>query len=179
MRKKKSKFWLFCFSLIPGAGEMYLGFMKMGVSLMGVFLGLFSLATFFEMGPLLFFNIVIWFYGFFHAHNLGNMPDEEFHSLKDDYLFASDLFSVKSFSGRSRLFVGWFLVIAGIYWLSGGFLDILWNSNLLSDFILLWLGNLRQFVLQMAIGAGIIYVGIKLIQGKSESITESLNQEKE
>ena len=35
--KKKNKFFTFCFSLFPGAGEMYMGFMKAGVSLMLLF----------------------------------------------------------------------------------------------------------------------------------------------
>ena len=38
MRHKKNRFWTFLFSLFPGAGEMYMGFMKQGVSLMTLFL---------------------------------------------------------------------------------------------------------------------------------------------
>lgn len=38
MTRKKRGFWTFCFSLIPGAGEMYLGFMKRGLSMMCLFL---------------------------------------------------------------------------------------------------------------------------------------------
>ena len=34
MTKKKNGFLAFCFSLIPGAGEMYMGFMKQGASIM-------------------------------------------------------------------------------------------------------------------------------------------------
>ena len=45
MRRKKSKFLTFIFSLLPGAGEMYMGFMKMGVSLMAEFFGIIFLAT--------------------------------------------------------------------------------------------------------------------------------------
>ena len=30
MQKQKRGFWLFIFSLIPGAGEMYMGFKKTG-----------------------------------------------------------------------------------------------------------------------------------------------------
>ena len=36
--KKKSRFLTFCFSLLPGAGEMYMGFMRMGLSLMLLFI---------------------------------------------------------------------------------------------------------------------------------------------
>ena len=34
MQKQKRGFWLFIFSLIPGAGEMYMGFKKQGISIM-------------------------------------------------------------------------------------------------------------------------------------------------
>jgi TM2 domain-containing membrane protein YozV len=37
MIKKKNSFLTFIFSLIPGAGQMYLGFMKRGLSLMSCF----------------------------------------------------------------------------------------------------------------------------------------------
>ena len=37
MKKKKNRFFLFCCSLWPGAGELYLGFMKTGLSLLGIF----------------------------------------------------------------------------------------------------------------------------------------------
>ena len=47
MTKKKSGFWTFVFSLLPGAAEMYMGFMKMGISLMGLFFGLFIIGGFF------------------------------------------------------------------------------------------------------------------------------------
>ncbi len=37
MINKKSKFLTFVFSMLPGAGHMYMGFMNMGVSFMSAF----------------------------------------------------------------------------------------------------------------------------------------------
>lgn len=42
MRKRKNGFWTFVFSFIPGCAEMYMGFMKMGLSLMVAFFGLWA-----------------------------------------------------------------------------------------------------------------------------------------
>ena len=42
MQKQKRGFWLFIFSLIPGAGEMYMGFKKQGISIMFLFWGVFA-----------------------------------------------------------------------------------------------------------------------------------------
>ena len=87
MTRKKRGFWTFCFSLIPGAGEMYLGFMKRGVSMMCLFLGWFAFCGFtgFNIGMCLL--PVMWFYSFFQVHNLVSLPDEEFYQQEDDYLF--------------------------------------------------------------------------------------------
>ena len=51
--KRKSGFLLFWFSLLPGAGEMYLGFMRQGLSLMGLFWGIIALTAWLELGPFL------------------------------------------------------------------------------------------------------------------------------
>ena len=64
--KKKSKFVTFCFSLLPGAAEMYMGFMKMGVSLMSLFFLIIMLGMLMNQGIIVMAGIVVWFYGFFH-----------------------------------------------------------------------------------------------------------------
>ena len=45
MQKQKRGFWLFIFSLIPGAGEMYMGFKKQGISIMFLFWGVFAIGA--------------------------------------------------------------------------------------------------------------------------------------
>ena len=106
MTKKKSGFWTFVFSLLPGAAEMYMGFMKMGISLMGLFFGLAMLSGFFGQSIFLLADVVVWFYAFFHAHNLRAMDDEEFYALEDDYLFHLDGPGRNSGPGRWRPVTG-------------------------------------------------------------------------
>lgn len=50
MKKQKHGFWVFIFSLIPGAGEMYMGFKKQGISIMLLFWG--AIATGFPLPAL-------------------------------------------------------------------------------------------------------------------------------
>lgn len=85
MTRKKSRFLTFCCSLIPGAGEMYLGFLKQGVSIMTLFLGLFAVCGV-VFPPAVTFCSVVWFYSFFHTHNLNNLPDDEFYAIQDEYI---------------------------------------------------------------------------------------------
>ena len=75
MTRKKHGFWLFIFSLLPGAGEMYMGFFKQGIGLMAQFSFVLMLAAYLNIGPLLFILPIIWFYSFFHVHNLASLPD--------------------------------------------------------------------------------------------------------
>ena len=50
MKKQKHGFWVFIFSLIPGAGEMYMGFKKQGLSIMLLFWGSIALASITGLG---------------------------------------------------------------------------------------------------------------------------------
>ena len=84
MTRKKSGFLTFCFSLIPGAGEMYMGFMKQGLSIMAAFWLMIFLAAFLNLGPVLFVLPILWCYSFLNVHNIRGMSDEEFYALEDD-----------------------------------------------------------------------------------------------
>ena len=86
MKKQKHGFWVFIFSLIPGAGEMYMGFKKQGLSIMLLFWGAIALASITGLGWLAMFLPVIWFYSFFNVHNLKSLSEEEFYSVEDNYI---------------------------------------------------------------------------------------------
>ena len=82
MPKQKRGFLLFICSLIPGAGEMYLGFFKQGISIMTLFWAIVAIAGGFSAEFLVIFLPVIWFYSYFHVHNLKELPEEEFYASK-------------------------------------------------------------------------------------------------
>ena len=67
MANKKNGFWTFIFSLIPGAGEMYMGFFKQGLSLMGLCAVVSIVASFLGIEELMILLPLIWFYSFFHV----------------------------------------------------------------------------------------------------------------
>ena len=90
MQKQKRGFWLFIFSLIPGAGEMYMGFKKQGISIMFLFWGVFAIGACTGMDWLVFLIPIIWFYSFFNVHNLKSLSEEEFYSIEDSYVLHMD-----------------------------------------------------------------------------------------
>lgn len=160
---------------------MYMGFMKMGVSLMGLFLGLIVLGSFFAQGIFLVVDVVVWFYAFFHAHNLRAMDDEDFYMLEDEYLFsakeAGKEFWNRTVVSRYRKIVAGILILMGV--------SILWNNVLymldwlLPDVLdeLMYLISYR--VPQIILGIGIIAVGILLIRGKKQELLEEPKEESE
>lgn len=113
---KKSGFLTFIFSLFPGAGQMYQGFLKRGTSLMTAFWGLIAVAALLRFDFLLFLLPIIWCYAFFDALNLHSMPDEQRANITDDFLFQSGQFFQKDWNGllrRRHLLLGILLIVVG------------------------------------------------------------------
>ena len=58
MQKQKKGFLLFISSLIPGAGEMYMGFFKQGISIMTLFWAIIAIAGGLNISSLVIFRII-------------------------------------------------------------------------------------------------------------------------
>ena len=102
---RKSRILTFLFALWPGAGQMYLGYMKRGVSLMLLFCLLMAISSFTGFGVFIFLLPIVWFYGFFDTINLRSMSYE--FLPQDDFLFHLDSINapelVKFFQRRHLL----------------------------------------------------------------------------
>lgn len=167
----------FLWSLIPGAGEMYMGFFKQGVSIMIAFFALFGLSGFLQLGFLAFLAPIVWFYSFFHTNNLASLPDEEFYSLEDDYILHWN-----DITRNKQTVIKYRKVLAGCLIFFGA--SILWNnfSHLLFRYILPAL-NLTEEALRIInyvtrsipqgiVAIAIIILGILMIKGKYEDLKE-------
>lgn len=158
---RKSRILTFLFGLMPGAGQMYLGYMKRGVSLMSMFFMLIFLAGFLNISFLLFLLPIIWFYAFFDTMNLRSMSYE--FLPHDDFLLHFDSIQSGALSGffrRRHLFGGILLVFLGIYiLLHNTLLPFLYQAFNLD---LYWLFD---GIPTFAIAIVIIWLGIHLIRG--------------
>ncbi|MBU3110083.1 hypothetical protein [Clostridium lacusfryxellense] len=170
MKKEKSKFLTFCFSMLPGAGHMYMGFMKMGLSFMAVFFGLIFLSSWLSIGPLLFVLPLIWFYSFFDCMNKRYSTDEEFLLLEDDYLFSLDeLVKIdKGIFKKNKMFSGILLVLLGIYLIWNNIINSLLGRMHMSGELYNVINDISRVAPQIIIGVVIIVVGAKLIIGKKK-----------
>lgn len=125
MQHKRNGFLTFCFSCIPGAGQMFLGFLKEGVSLMFLFFGWVALTSWLHLDVLLYITPVIWFYAFFDAMNKNALPDEKFETLEDHYLFDNGLEELQGiFSGKGRIVLSLFLILIGLHFLVRNIWDV-------------------------------------------------------
>ena len=166
MKKKRSNFLTFVFSLLPGAGHMYMGFMKMGLSFMAAFFFTIFLSSWFDIGPLLVILPLIWFYSFFDCINKRYSTDEEFLQLEDNYLFSLDKFVKldKDIFQKRIVLGGVLLLLLGVY--------LIWNNTLhllykyMPPEIYEAIDNLTRIAPQLIIGIAIIVAGVKLIMGK-------------
>lgn len=177
MKKKKNRFLSFCFSLLPGAGEMYLGFMKMGLSLISVFALSIIITVYFNIGVMGFAVFVVWVYGFFHANNLASLSDEEFNRIEDEYLFGfgeKDLDSLKdSVMGKYRKIFAIILILFGISMLWQTFCRLLRyivGNDYYYQYIHSFMRTISSDVPRVLIAFLIIWLGIKLIRGKKEEL---------
>ena len=179
--KKKNRFLTVCFSCLPGAAEMYMGFMKMGVSLMLLFFLVCILSAWLNQGALVAIAVVVWFYSFFHANHLAGLSDEEFVRVEDDYMMGMEgLPGIRSVAEKNYKWIAGLLIFLGVCFL--------WNSveDLLRDilpeaymFIPRMMWRIGNYIPSLVIGVGIIYIGVKMISGKERSLPDGLPEEEQ
>ena len=171
--QKKSKLWTFLFSFIPGAAEMYMGFMKLGVSLMVLFMVCLGVPLALHIAGLEFLalsSVVVWFYSFFHARNLAAQTQEEFAVLEDYFVWEGFL-TEKNFKVSNPTIRKW---AAGILIVFGA--SLLWENfssmiyNLIPDRYWDELYPIIDRFPQVIIAVIIIAIGFKLMAGKKEEI---------
>lgn len=173
MITKRSKFWTIVFAFLPGAGHMYNGFMKLGVSFMGLFFGLWMVASVINIGPITFLAPVIWFYAFFDCINKVFQDDDEFYAQEDYYLFTRENLGRLNLDifRENSLIVGILLILVGIYALwNNVVLSVISRYDLLPQAVYNAMVGLGHIVPQFIVAALIIWAGVALIMGKKKEI---------
>lgn len=169
--KKKSKFLTFLFSLMPGAGHMYLGFMKMGVSIMSCFFAVIFFSAMLSYSPFMLIIPIIWFYSFFDALNKNGLPDDEFYAQEDHFLFHLENIEVLKLNlGKFRLLIAAGLIIIGINLIFQNFMSILYR--MLPEQFYYSISSAADMLPEVLLGILIIYVGVKLIAGKNTELKQ-------
>ena len=165
---KKNGILTFLFAFVPGAGQMYQGYMKRGLSLITLFF--LCIMTGMLLEPLALTALIVWMYSFFDTFNLRAQIIAE-NAPADDYLVHINWKDkrMQDFMMDSHKLLGWGLIALGglvayenvIMRVFG---DVMWRwgqDNPVFRAIYLMLDALPQIVVCVAL----IVCGMWLVRG--------------
>ncbi len=157
---KKNGFLTFIFACIPGAGQMYYGYMQRGLSLITMFIGCFIVGAI--INPLAALAIIVWMYSFFDTYDLvrhlaAGDPKE------DGLLLVGNFDDVKKLIPQHTKLVGWGLIGFGVWALY----DLLignWVYKILTN--VLGYGHAWDIINgipNLVVGGLLVFAGFKLL----------------
>ena len=172
--RQRRGFFNFLCAFMPGASEMYMGFMKMGASMMLTFMGGIMAIGFLGLSDaFVAIPAVMWFYGFFHARNLTTCHPNVFMTIKDDY-FWNDFIDGKKINIKSesaRKVIAWALIIIGVSALwSIGRNSVEWLVGAIAPGRAGFVYDVLDSIPRILIALIIIFVGFNLISGKKKEL---------
>ena len=176
--RKKNGFFTFIFSFMPGAAEMYMGYMKSGLSILVAFMAPIMIAGILYGGNyLVIISAIIYVFAFFHARNLATAPIEEFEAYEDKY-FWEELFRItpsKALPETYRKATAAVLITIGVIGI--------WT--LFTENVLKFVDESYRQVARTVINAVprfsisviVIVLGILLIRGKKKELADNGGEE--
>lgn len=157
---KKNGLLTFIFACIPGAGQMYYGYMQRGLSIAMMLMLCVMAATVIQ--PLLFLCLVIWMYSFFDTYDLirhlaaGEPKD-------DDLLLPANWDNIRAILPQHNKLLGWGLIAFGVWALY----DILiadWMTTVLEHFFGYgYAYDIIHGIPNILVGILLVVAGIKLL----------------
>lgn len=168
----KSGFLTFVFAFFPGAGQMYLGYMRRGASLTTLFFGIIGVAAFLNMSYVGLFALVVYMYSFFDTFNLRRQTPQQAAMNPDRWLVDPSMLLETDWKGLIRRYhrvIGVVLVIFGVYSLYQNFvapalygLSYIWEG-------LWWLRVMLDGLSTVAVAAVLILFGLYLLRSPEHS----------
>ena len=157
---KKNGFLTFIFACIPGAGQMYYGYMQRGLSLITMFIACFIVGAI--INPLAALAIIVWMYSFFDTYDLvrhlaAGDPKE------DGLLLVGNFDDVKKLIPQHTKLVGWGLIGFGVWALY----DLLignWVYKILTNVLgygQAW--DIINGIPNLVVGGLLVFAGFKLL----------------
>lgn len=163
MKEQNGKILALTFSIVPGAGHMYIGQMEKGLQLMaGFFLALY-LSDFLSLSLLLMAAPLLWFYSIFDIMHKINQPEKE---QKPTYL--GSVFRDNQLSGKAGKYLGIGLIVVGAL--------MVLNKIVMPQIATYLDYQIMEYAKTIVIAVLFIAGGVKLMMGsrdKGNGVTES------
>ena len=175
-QKKKNGFFTFLCSFLPGAAEMYMGFMRTGLSLMTVFfLCIILPALFGGSDVFLGFAFIAYAYSFFHARNLWALNDEEFAEAEDDYVWSHFQLrkAIPVSSESAGKWIAWLLILAGCSLLWNNVRDLMYEvlpKRFIYEPLFRAVSALIDKAPGIVLAVLVIFLGVRMIRGKKAQL---------
>lgn len=170
---RKSSFLTFIFAFIPGAGQMYLGMMKKGVSVMLAFALITAISGFLNMPFFAIVLPVIWFYSFFDTFNIKAMTYEQRLQHEDKFLFNLENIVLKDdwkqILKKRHTLIGGGCIALGIYMLFQNLVNP--YMHLIYDYAP-WVYRIIHNIPTLIVSIAIIALGIHLVIGNNKKSTQ-------
>lgn len=157
---KKNLFLTFCFSFIPGAGQMYQNYMKRGLSLMCLGGLLFAMSVLLNTVIFIVPFLIIIAYSFFDTYTVRNSIGTD-HEIKDEYMFKE----IKINEIKRNRILGIGILLIGIYII---FNNIIARAFGDIEFVGAAIKIIKNYLPSIIVSAITIGVGIKMIAGKKD-----------
>lgn len=177
---ERNKFFVFCCAFVPGAGQMYLGMMKKGLTILTLFWGVIGVAVMLDLGVLCIFLPIIWFYSFFDTFNSARYNGDQ--RLMMDYKFWEDLKNGgwvpkigigSKVSGKAPKFLGLGCILLGVYSLYESIIKPMYWKFDLPEWLFFILNRIPNFVVAVAIiGLGIYLLNRERASKETEDFAE-------
>jgi len=110
LKKQNSRILSLAFSIIPGAGHMYIGQMEKGIQLMAGFFLTLYLSDFLSISLLLMFAPILWFYSVFDILHRVSNPDKY---TEAEGSFAGNFLRDNKINSKTGKYIGIGLVVVG------------------------------------------------------------------
>lgn len=181
MIRKKNKVLTFIFAIIFGAGHMYMGFMKQGLSIMTAAVVVIAVGSWFGSGLLFLILPILWFYSFFDAINKMTLPNSVFEKQTDQYIFMpmGDNLELKYLIARYEKVIAFFLILIGSTALGGNLLGFISDQASMAGYteISQFADSLRWNGSRLLFSLIIIIIGVRMIIGKKKELEKEEKEE--
>ena len=159
---RKNKFFTFVLACLPGAGQMYQGLLKRGISLMLLFWGIVAVSATLYLPFISFALPVVWFYAFFDAMNRSNMTVDELRMVPDRPILVDSAGDASQIFQRRHIAIGATAIVLGLL--------MIYNmlSRYLADFLRqynIYIYGLLDAIPVVVVSVVIICFGVRLIKG--------------